>query len=81
MPTFRHGKGAVFKLDDSAGVLRDISTSVDEVTLPRTADLAETTAFLSTGKSYLVGLPDNRVAVRGHFSADALTGSDTVFSG
>ena len=81
MPTFRHGKIAAFKLDDSAGVLRDLSTSLDNVDFPRTADLAETTAFGATGKSFLVGLPDNRITISGHFDATATTGPDVVLSG
>lgn len=57
MPTFRHGKLTVFKITDAAATLRDISDVLREVSFPRQADTAETTAFLSTVKTYVIGIP------------------------
>ena len=44
MPTFTHGKNAAFKIDDS-GTLRDISDVLTDVSISRTADVAEVSAF------------------------------------
>lgn len=71
MATFRHGKSAVFKVGTSAtpGTAVDISSVVTSVTFPRTVDTAESTAFGSTAKSYLVGLADGTISINGSFDA------------
>ncbi len=45
MPTFTHGKSAAFKIDDSGGTLRDISNVLTDVSISRTADVAETSTL------------------------------------
>jgi hypothetical protein len=69
MPTFVHGKSAVFKLDNAAGTLTDISNVAEEVSLPRSIETAETTTFGSSAKSYITGLTDSTVSVSGKFDA------------
>lgn len=68
---FRHGKNAVFKVDNSGGTLTDISTYIHEVTLPRSIETAETTTFGVTGgsKTYVTGLNDATISISGKFHA------------
>ena len=69
MPTFVHGKSTNFQLDDTSGTIRDISNTVTSVDLPETLDTAETTAFGSSAKSYIVGLTDATISVSGIWDA------------
>ena len=45
MPTFRHGKSAVFKVDNSGGSLTDISNTLNSVSFPRDIETLETASF------------------------------------
>lgn len=69
MPTFVHGKSTNFTLDDTSGVVRNISDTVTSVDFPDTIDLAETTAFGSSAKSYIVGLTDATLSISGIWDA------------
>ena len=71
MPTYRHGKNAVFKVDNSGGTLTDISSALTDVSLPRSIETAETTTFGVTGgaKTYITGLNDATLSVSGRFDA------------
>ena len=69
MPTFVHGKFTNFTLDDTSGSVRDISNVLTNVDFPETIDTAETTAFGSTAKSYIVGLKDATISVSGIWDA------------
>lgn len=71
MPTFRHGKSAVFKIGTSGtpGTATDISNTVTEVSFPREIETAETTAFGSSAKTYIVGLSDATLSISGSFDA------------
>lgn len=62
---FVHGKDSVFKLDNSGGSLTDISTYVNSVDFPETADVAETTTLGDGSKSYIVGLKDATISISG----------------
>lgn len=77
---FSHGKGAAFRLDNSAGSLTDISTYLDEVGFPQSVETGETTTFQSAGgaKTYVVGLRDATVSLSGKFdpTVDALIAAD-----
>jgi hypothetical protein len=76
MPTFRHGKATVFKLDNSSASLTDISNTLTDVSFPAKVDTAEVTAFGASAKSYIVGLTDGTISISGTFDAtvDALFG-------
>lgn len=67
MPTFRHGKLTHFEIADSGDVSRDISTVLRDVSLARVIDSAETTAFKSTVKTYVIGIPGATFSVSGMF--------------
>lgn len=69
MPTFRHGKSTVFKVDNSGGTLTDISNTLTDVSFPQSVDTAETSTFGSSAKSYVVGLTDSTISISGNFDA------------
>lgn len=62
---FNHGKSAVFKLDNSSGVLTDISSYLTDVSLPLNADTAEVTTLGDSSKEYLAGLKDATISIEG----------------
>lgn len=68
---FRHGKNAVFKVDNAGGTLTDISAYLTDVSLPRSIETAETTTFGVTGgsKTYVTGLNDSTLSVSGKFDS------------
>ena len=70
---FAHGKAAVFKLDDSGGSLRDLSSYLNDVSMPRGIETAETTTFGVSGsaKTYITGLTDATISISGLFDATA----------
>ena len=69
MPTFRHGKNTAFKLDNAAGTLVDISTALTSLNFPRTIETADTSAFGTSAKTYVVGLSDSKISAQGMFDA------------
>lgn len=74
MPTFRHGKNTGVVYDKY-----DLSTQLNSVQYQMAADLAETTAFGSSARSYMPGFPGGTVSFAGMFSG-AATDVDAVFS-
>ena len=66
MPTFTHGKDAVvlFHKTNLSETLTDVSYSV-------TADVAETSTFSSSSKTYVAGLKDGTVTLSGYFEANS----------
>jgi hypothetical protein len=68
-----HGKSAVFKLDDSGATLRDLSAYLNDISLSRDIETAETTTFGVAGsaKTYIVGLSDATFSISGLFDATA----------
>ena len=85
MPTFTHGKKAVFKVGTAGtpAVVVDISSTVDHVSFPHTQDTAEVSALGNTAKAFLVGLSAGTFDVEGPFDPTtdaqlaALVGLDT----
>lgn len=69
MPTFKHGKNAYFALDGTAGTLVAISDTLNEISVPREIETAETTAFGQNDKTYITGLGDATVSLSGMFDA------------
>jgi len=69
MPTFVHGKSTDFSLDDTAGTPRNISNTLTSVDFPESQETAETTAFGSSAKSYIVGLSDATISLSGIWDA------------
>ena len=75
-----HGRLAVFRLDDSSGDLRDLSSDVNSVEAPATGDTVEVSGFGDVTKKYVVGLKDSQMRVQGNFN-DAALKSHAVLSG
>jgi len=69
MPTFRHGKNASFKVDNSGGTLTNISDTLNSVSFPREIETLETTSFGSSTRSYVVGFSDATISIEGSFDA------------
>lgn len=74
---FTHGKDSVFKLDNASGSLTDISTYVNNVDFPETADVSETTTLGADNKTYIAGLKDATISLSGLWdsTADAIFGA------
>lgn len=72
---FVHGKSSVFKLDNASGSMTDISSFVNNVDFPETADVAETSVLGASNKTYIVGLKDATIGLTGFFDATA----DAIF--
>jgi len=68
---FVHGKSAAFKLDNSSGSLVDYSAYLEEVSMPRSIETAETTTFGSSAKSYITGFSDATISISGKFDSAA----------
>lgn len=77
MPTFKHGKNAYFSLDGTAGTLVNISDTLNEISMPREIETAETTAFGSGEKTYVSGFVDSTISLSGMFDAT----TNTMISG
>ncbi len=77
---FTHGKDSVFKLDNSGGSLTDISTYVNNVDFPETADVSETTTLGADNKTYIAGLKDATISLAGLWdaTADAIFGAMNI---
>ena len=62
---FSHGKAAVFKLDNAAGTLTDVSGYLTDVSQSRSTDTAETQTLGDASKEYLAGLKDATFSLEG----------------
>lgn len=61
---FVHGKDSYFKIAST-----DLSAYLNNVTVSRSADTADTTAFGSSTRSFVAGLKDATISVSGMFDA------------
>ena len=78
---FIHGKKSVFKVDNSAETLTDISAFCEEVSLSRDIETAEVTTFGDDAKEYITGLTDATISISGKFDAGNASAVDPVLSG
>ena len=74
---FFHGKTAKFFIDNSGGSLTDISTGMNDCSLPQAADTVEVTGFTDTAKQFVMGLKSANGSISGSFSSAI----DTVLAG
>jgi hypothetical protein len=65
MPTFVHGKSVDFALDDTSGTSRNISDTLNSVDFPEVTETADTTAFGSSSRSFIVGLESATISISG----------------
>jgi hypothetical protein len=75
MPTFRHGKNVNVFLDQY-----DFSTYFNDVTASTSVDTAETSAFGTSAKTYVVGHRDGTVSLSGMFESTESVGTDQYFA-
>lgn len=75
MPTFVHGKNAQFVLEST-----NLSNTLNEISLPREIETAETTTFGSQDKTYITGLSDATVSLSGMFDAAADSAINAVIA-
>ncbi len=75
MPTFVHGKNAQFELEGT-----NLSNTLNEITLPREIETAETTAFGTQDKTYITGLSDATVSLSGMFDATVDSAISTIIT-
>lgn len=75
MPTFAHGKNVNVFLNEF-----DFSTYFTDVSASTSVDTAETSAFGTSAKTYIVGHRDGTVSLSGMFEATAVVGTDVFFS-
>lgn len=66
---FVHGKNAYIQLDDSAGVLQNISGIANEVSYSLSLETAETSVFGTSAKTYIMGQNDATISVSGLFDS------------
>jgi hypothetical protein len=78
---FVHGKKAQFALRDVNNVWRDLTSYTSEVTLPAKAGIAETTVFGRGAKTYIGGLLEGTMTMKGFFDPTVTSGPDVVLSG
>ena len=64
---FVHGKETHFTLDDSGGTPRDISTYLTSVSMPRSQELADTTTFGASAKTFIAGFGDATITIEGNW--------------
>lgn len=75
MPTFRHGKNVNIFIDEF-----DFSTYFNDVSASTSVDTAETSAFGTSAKTYVVGHRDGTVSLSGMFESTTSVGTDQFFA-
>lgn len=78
---FTHGKNAQFALRDVGGTWRDMTAYTSEVALPGKAGIAETTVFGRGAKTFIGGLLEGQLTMKGFFDPTTTSGPDAVLSG
>ena len=66
MPSFSHGKDAVVILDNT-----NLSNTLTDAALSLTADVAETSTFSSSSKTFVSGLKDGTATLSGYFTTSS----------
>lgn len=77
---FTHGKNAQFGIRDITNTWRDLTPYVSEVTLPGKAGTADTTVFGKGAKTYIGGLLEGTLTLKGFFDPTATTGPDQILT-
>ncbi len=72
-----HGKDAVFQLGNTSNSLTPITAYVDDSSLARLVELADTTAYGDEDRTFIAGLGTGSVAIGGPWDAtfDAIIGT------
>lgn len=81
-----HGKKTVVKIDNASGVLTDISNQCKNLDFNEDVEMAESTAFQDTDKTFVVGFKDNKFTLQGNWNGTvdahlgAILGQDATVS-
>jgi len=78
---FFHGKGLVFKIDNSAGTLAALTAFVDSVDINNSVDMGETTTAGAEDKTFVSGQAEHDLSISGKYDETASTGPDAVLFG
>lgn len=78
---FVHGKGAVFKIDNSGGTLQTLTAYIDGADISNKVEMAETTTMGSEVKTYVSGQSDGTLSISGKYDSTASTGPDAILDG
>lgn len=78
---FSHGKLAQCALRDVNNTWQDMTPFLSEATVPGKAGTAETTVFGKGAKTFIGGLLEGQVTMKGYFDPTATTGPDSVLAG
>jgi predicted secreted protein len=70
---FVHGKDSVFKIDNAAGSLTNISVYVKDCSLAQSVDVPETSTFGDSAKTFITGLSSSTFSISGLFDPAANT--------
>lgn len=76
-----HGKKSSFKVDNAAGVLKDLTRWCDDIGFPRPVDTADTSTMGQDSKTYIVGLKDGKITIKGVYDAASADTPDPILSG
>lgn len=76
MPTFVHGKNVRVYVDTY-----DFSSYFNDFTSAQTVDHDETSTFGTVAKTYVIGIKDGKMTLKGLFEPTVLTGTDQYFAG
>lgn len=87
MPNFVHGKGSYFALSNTSSTsgLINLSSGIEEVSMPRTIDTAEVTSYGDSDRNYIAGLRSGTISITGMFASTyeekiaPLLGSATLY--
>ncbi len=72
-----HGKDAIFQLDNTSDSLTPITAYVDDSSLARIVELADTTVYGVEDRTHIAGLGSGSISIGGPWSAtfDAIIGT------
>lgn len=79
-PVFRHGKGASFELDSTAGSLVNLSSGLDDITFSREMNPAEVTSFGDGDHNYIGGLRGATISCAGSWASTYANVLDGIFA-
>ena len=77
---FSMGKDSVFKITNASAAMTDISAYTDSVDMPRSIDTGETTTMGAQAKTYIGGLADGKITLKGKYDG-AASAIDITLSG
>jgi hypothetical protein len=75
-----HSKFSTVDIDDYANVIRDISASITDISIPRTYDSVDVRGYSDGVINFQLGQPNTPLTMQGVYDTTALTGAHTVLS-